>query len=402
MNGELNDDMGLNSYKTFPSEGFMDQPILDSGIKNYTFYYDESNNVRKLTLLDRTYNIDNHQSKAASSSFVLAGIVKKNNYSDHSFDELFSELNIQKTAKELKFNQIAKGDFESVLKSRKLTILLKWLLNSNYNIHYFNLNMEYWVFLDLVEDLILYASKERLISDEILDSRQNYYKDALYCLLKLRKGAFLNIAYRYGYPKISKVHAKKFISEISSLAKETTLPNYRVRYGVSAVSSVKIKNLYKFLRLCKDVDDLTLTYSDEKGVLIDGLSFFYSSRLRSFNHSTHVFDNEYNIEKEINDSLIWDEGISNTTFKFVESIEHKKVQVSDVVAGLFMRYFTFLNQHELMDVRKIKLNINSTQSENIDLIKSLMYKSAAECEQFLLYSMSISENDNHNAFLFDR
>ncbi|PWQ92005.1 DUF3800 domain-containing protein [Leucothrix pacifica] len=380
----------------------MDQPSLDNSIKNYTFYYDESNNVRKLTLLDGKYNIDNHQSKVSSSNFVLAGIVKNNNSNDHSFDDLFSELNIQKTAKELKFNQVAKGEFEDVLKSRKLMILLRWLLNSNYNIHYFNLNMEYWVFLDLIEDLVLHVSKERIISDEILDSRQFHYKDALYCLLKLRKEAFLNIANRYGYPKISKAYAKKFISEISSLAKETTLPNNRFRYDVSTVSSMKIKSLHKFLRLCKGVDDLTLTYNHERGVLIDGLSFFYSDRLRKFNHSIHIFDNEYDIEREIKDISIWDDTVRNSTFKFVESIEHKKIQVSDVVAGLFMRYFTFLNKYELAETLNIKGGFNSTQAENINLMKSLIYKSAAECEQFLFYSMSVSESDNHNAFLFDR
>ena len=108
----------------------------------YTFYYDETNNIRKLYLTEAGLNIEQ------ADNFVLAGIVHKGLICNADYSTLFNKLGLQKTTKELKLKHVAKGNFLAMLGSKKLNLILKWLTENNFYIHYFNLNLMYWSLAD--------------------------------------------------------------------------------------------------------------------------------------------------------------------------------------------------------------------------------------------------------------
>lgn len=125
-------------------------PSFDSSGSFYTFYYDESNNVRRLSINKHknSYNVDNDKNQIAAANFMLAGVAHKDRTSTADVGALLTDLRLPPSAKELKFDQVASGRFDMALKSRRVRPFLTWLLDSDLYLHCFNLNMEYWSFID--------------------------------------------------------------------------------------------------------------------------------------------------------------------------------------------------------------------------------------------------------------
>ena len=89
----------------------------------YIFYYDETNNIRKLRLKENgTFNI---QANQINQNFVLAGIVCEENKYSLEVQSLKNDLYLDKNNNEIKFKHIAKGNFIECLNSKKLNIFLK-------------------------------------------------------------------------------------------------------------------------------------------------------------------------------------------------------------------------------------------------------------------------------------
>jgi len=68
---------------------------------NCHFYYDESNNIRKLWLKEDGFNA------SVDSDFVLGGVMHMTNHCSANVEELKDQLRIQKSVKELKFKHIS-------------------------------------------------------------------------------------------------------------------------------------------------------------------------------------------------------------------------------------------------------------------------------------------------------
>ncbi|HCG6560564.1 TPA: DUF3800 domain-containing protein [Vibrio parahaemolyticus] len=378
---------------------------FDSEENNYTFYYDESNNVRTLTLDVDKYNIDNDENQKASMNFILAGIAHKSSKNDIDFDALIENLSLQENIKEIKFKHIAKGNFEQVLKSNKLTAFLEWIIDSPCYIHYFNLNMEYWSFIDLVDDVFFYAvNKSPTSFDHSIHARHylDYYKDALYRLMKLEKGKFLSLAKKYNYPKIKSGFESKLIREINKLLKENLRYSCILNSGINSQTQKEFKDLSSLLSLCSDIDKLELTYDLDENLLLSGFHYFYHNRGVSFKYSTHKFDIESVIEESF-DILKkgGDEKLINLDYSFINSKESILIQISDVVSGLFNKYFTYINSENIESIREKRKLFNERQIRNLNLLRKVVEKSDVECSQFLFYVMSLSETEKHNMLLFE-
>lgn len=114
--------------------------------EEYAFFYDETNNIRKFWIRDDGFN-------EHPKNFVLGGIVHKKSEPLSELDELIKSLCIQKSAKEIKFNQLATGGYLRVLNSKKIKTLLEWLITKGVFIHYTNFNILYWSLVDIIDSL---------------------------------------------------------------------------------------------------------------------------------------------------------------------------------------------------------------------------------------------------------
>lgn len=378
--------------------------VFDAPDKNYTLYYDESNNVRVLSLYNDQYNIDKDKNQKASVNFILAGIALRNNCVESDVENLIKKLKLQPTAKELKFNQVAKGSFEKVLCSQKIQIILEWLLESDFYIHYFNLNMEYWAFVDIVDDVFYYLIKSNELQfNDGIEPRYylDYHKDALYKLIRLDKSKFLSLMSRFNYPNLKSGFEKKLIREVNKLLKENLRYSSISKKNISKETQMAFISLSEMFDLCKNIPSLELTYNSDKDLLIDGFSVFYNDRSTKFKHSKHVFDDENTIEDDFNKLLGHDKKLSELDYKFIDSKNSVHVQLSDVVAGLFNKYFTFIDQNSLDNILEVRNNFNALQKKNVGLLKELINKSDAECRHLLFYVMTMSEHEKHRKFMFD-
>ncbi|MGF1770616.1 hypothetical protein L4D06_25030 [Enterovibrio makurazakiensis] len=379
---------------------------FDSEENNYTFYYDESNNVRTLSLETDKYNVDNDDNQKASMNFILAGIAHKSDVNDINVSTLIEKLALQDNVKEIKFKHIAKGNFEQVLKSQKLTVFLEWLLESSCYVHYFNLNMEYWSFIDLIDDVFFYAVNKKPNSfNHTIDARHylDYYKDALYRLVRLDKATFISLVKKYNYPKIRKGFESKLIREINKIIKENIRYNNILKTGIDEQTQREFRDLSGLLSICSDIDKLETTYDLDEDLLLSGFHSFYHNRGVSFKYSSHKFDMESIIEEKFEIlKKAGDHNLINLNYSFVNSEESRLIQISDVVSGLFNKYFTYVNFELLENIKDKRKQLNDRQLLNLNLLREIVDKSDLECSQFLFYVMSLSESEKHNILLFEK
>lgn len=99
----------------------------------YHFFYDESNNPRKLYTRETDFN------SSITGSFVLGGIVDAGNV--FNFKELKDSLQLQKNVKEIKFKHLASGDFISCLNSQKINTYLQFIDNEDILVHLSSINL---------------------------------------------------------------------------------------------------------------------------------------------------------------------------------------------------------------------------------------------------------------------
>ncbi|WP_293090426.1 hypothetical protein, partial [Okeania sp. SIO3B5] len=184
---------------------------------SFTFYYDETNNIRKFYVKEFDFNVSLN-SNSFNSNFVLGGLVYEGSQPD--IKPLFDRLNLQKNIKEVKLKHIVQGkkEFIDCLKSDKLNVFLKYLLSDNdLYIHYSSLNILYWSIVDIVDSAIAVSSE---VTKQFGLYFQNYLKNDLYKLAKLEIDSFQELFYNFNYPNIKKESVSEFIEELISIFDE--------------------------------------------------------------------------------------------------------------------------------------------------------------------------------------
>ncbi|MGM3182611.1 DUF3800 domain-containing protein [Dickeya oryzae] len=370
---------------------------------SYTFYYDESNNIRSLYLKSGKFNTDSHENP--SPCFVLAGIAHKNNHVESNCEEIIASLRLPPTAKELKFKQVARGGFLDNLKSEKIAQIIRWLIDSDYYLHYINLNMEYWSLVDIIDDCCTYVDRHGMLDYAQVGGRRlymDYHKDALYYIMCKYRSDFLGVLAKYRYPNVAPENAAVFIKQLNKVINKNRQVSARLGGKVSKVDLSRTNSLFKLFEMCKNIESLEMVYESEPFKLIDGLSVFYRHCIELFASSCHVFDNEYQIEKSFKEIASLDNLLSSSNFKFVDSKKYPAVQVSDVISGLLKNYFTFVAKMSVPELVEAKNSLTDKQRQCLKLLRGLIEKSDAEQPEFLYYVMSQIEHHKHAVFLFDK
>lgn len=370
--------------------------------KSYQFYYDESNNVRKLYLSKQIdgYNIDHDPDKHNSVNFVLAGVAHTGSSSSADFDDLRQRIQLQANAKEFKLKHLAKGDFLTMLTSKKLTAFFEWLLYGDLYLHYFHLNMEYWGYVDIIDDCILFGREKGFIpemSDEQLYGYMLANKDALHTYVKANKVQFIQFLKSYDFPYIEG-REKDFIQGLSSQISTHCVNLY----------TATNKDDFQLLMACSDqnIDDMTLTMdirdeppTDDDNRLVDGFAMFYQHRAQMFEASSHIFDIEKVVEADLQKAA---EANPNLTlnYSFADSKQNPLVQVSDVVAGFMQHYFDYLNSNSYEKIKHDRNSLNERQRLNMEFLRLLINKSHDNNPTLLHCVMSALEHEKHKAFTY--
>lgn len=246
----------------------------------YVFYYDETNNLRKFWF--KNENKFNIPISDLSKNFVLGGVTHLKSKMNFDIDTLKKTLKLPKNTKEIKLKYIAKGDFLSCIKSKKLEIFLNWVISNDLFLHYSNLNVLYWSAIDILESMI---------PEELFQIHMEL-KTILYEFIKIDLNNFLEILYKYEYPNINRKEANNFLDEILEYIKSNE-HKFILKHPIIDTNLITL--IYSSIEQSKN-KELTFIMDEKSHILIDDLFIFYKRPFSIFKNSYHIFDEENSIE----------------------------------------------------------------------------------------------------------
>jgi hypothetical protein len=377
----MSDKMKMNITKNRELEIISHQ--LENTDNKYTFFYDETNNIRKL-LLKENGGV-NIQLKELNQNFVLGGVCYENTttLTAISFENLKKDLyldkNIIEENLEIKFKHIAKGDFLGCLKSNKLKTFLEWIISNNLYIHYSSLDIFYWSIVDILDSSVEYYEHFRY-------EDLNYFKKILYEVAKVNIEDFLKILTKYNYPNIKSKKNKKFLNEIIKYIdkyKEYVIDTEKI------TNNIEILTLIDILRNAKN-KELVFIENNDPLKLINEFGTFYQRPLGLFVNSKHIFDIEEEVINHFDKFEFCNGEVPLQNYIFKDSKDDFLIQVSDITVGLLGKYMTFINELKFSKIDKVKDSLNSLQTDNMTLLFKLLIQSELKSKAFVHHVAPLS------------
>lgn len=321
---------------------------------SYTFFYDETNNFRKLKIRENDFN------NPLDANFVLGGVAYSGSRPD--IEDIFNSLNLPSNQTEVKFKTVAHGDFLTSLSSTKLQPILQRVLDSELYLHYISLNYLYWSLVDIVDSAI---------EDSDFDSMQMIafapaMKDALYIICKEEKNLIHDLFYELNYPNLQEEDIKTFCERIIDLIEE---------YQDDSDLHFPLMMLKGLLQGAKKNNELTFLRDNTTHTLIDSFLHYYLAPIYMFKNSQHNLDIEVTIQEQLADTTILDNGTPITNYQFVDSKSDKLIQLSDVMVGLFGKMTEYTNTHEPNEIIEDYSTLTPAQKNNLELLIGIIDKS---------------------------
>lgn len=305
------------------------------------FYYDESNNCRKFWI-DPTKVDFNHNPEA---DFVLAGVACEQEYVI-SFEEIAERFKLQKNILELKSKSLYKGkDFLACMGSRYTTALFKLLSDYDMFIHYKHVNNFFYTIVEIMDSIT--------DPEEISDFGFDYFalKSTFYNMLVPNIESIKEIMVKYHYPDIKTEEINDFC--ISLLRTMDSRIN----------QSPEEKFLSGMLMRAANNSELIFIQDNEEYLMQEDYSIFYVEPVMKFKKSMHHFDEEPSVQPQIIETFEKYK-YESKNYEFIDSKTNTLIQLSDLIAGIIGRMFSFFNVTPSTDMRKIVCELNDTQINN--------------------------------------
>lgn len=353
---------------------------LSKADETYTFYYDETNNIKKLRLNAQGLNV------SEPAIFVLGGIVHSGTPRAMDIQPLRDAMCIQASADEIKLKHVAKGEFLDLLKSGKLTTFLKWISDSGLVIHYHALDPLYWSFVDII-DSILYG-----LGDPRFMALHAEIKADLATLLRSDLPNTAALFFRYKYPDLAPESRKAFLNELLGMLErsEDALPEF---------NAMMLKGM---LQAGRSLPSLDFIEGFTPQILIDRFGVFYLTRIAIFKYSSHILDMEDSIRDEMLVMQPSSKGVPATHYRFADSKSEAGIQVSDIIVGLIGKMHSYFAQTSRNEVAGARAALSGTSLKNAELLRDLVDTSHDANIAFLNHVSSVRDIDKMNLFLRNR
>lgn len=346
---------------------------LSNTSDQYTFFYDETNNIRKLY-------IDNQSFNSEPSIFALGGIVCNSKNPVFNKENLRAILGIQPSANEIKRKHLVQGNFEEIICSSKINLFLQWMLDNNFLIHYSIIDTLYWSIVDIIDSIIEPQNP--------LFQYSNALKANLLVIAKENLSHTASIFDKYRYPAIELKNKDSFLNElISTIENSVLLENFQ---------KMMLKGV---LELGKKLSSLPFIEGHKEEKLINNFSCFYFQQLILFENSTHIFDEEPSIQEIFNSNDFYLINLKKRTYLFQNSKNEFGIQISDVIIGLIGKMFSYLNTSSNKDINQLKNKLSQLNCSNLSLLRQLILNSEKTNKAFLHTLISTDDIDKLSILL---
>jgi hypothetical protein len=346
------------------------------------FYYDETNNIRKFYLDSDKDNYINSE----DNPFILGGIAIEQSLLEieqfkQSVQELFKKWGIQSTQKEVKFKHIAKGDFPTILKSKKVNDLFEFLNKQDVFIHMFLLDVVHWSLIDIIESTTaLNVCKKFWFIDEHIF---NEVKSLLTEIARTFKGDFFRELFELGYPDVT----NKKDEFVCFLKKYLCRYSESVEYKNGHIHPLLLEILWEIFLEFEKNDELNDTFCFLEGELshqiIENFDSFYSYSIEQLPNSYHFFDEE----KQVEERLLKYQNKLN--YEFVKSEDNKLIQLSDILVGFLRCLFNYLSEIDYLDVEMNYQNLSEIQQKCLRDFFKVYEKSVIKDDRMVIFTGSI-------------
>ena len=337
---------------------------VDYSLK-FRFYYDETNNYRKFYINDKgKFN------QPIENFFVLGGLCLDEKQKDN-VESLMSNLKLQKNVKELKAHHVFKSqDFLECLDASKLNVLLRWINNNRILIHFVAVDQMFILASDIA-DMICADEKENV-----------FYADIIYGFIKKDRNSVFDIMSRFNYPQIQNSELNAFLrawkdyilqckknNDINKFAEKVFYDSVIERIDTVLISDVRFEN---------------------RDCIVEKYDIYYQIMPILFLNSTHIFDEELEIQEELLKNAQWtinEQKINN--YSFTNSVNSRMVQVSDVMVSLISKLLKYTREFEMgnrtdISLSKLKSSLKTQmQRENFCLLMKIIKNSYEKNQQFI-------------------
>ena len=335
---------------------------LDSKFK---FFYDETNNIRRFHLKEDKFN------ESIKTNFILGGIVLEEGQ-QVNLTPLFESFGLQKNIVEIKLKNLAKGNFLECLTSIHLQSIFKFLISEKLFIHYSSLNFLYFSTVDIIDSLIEATG----IQYDPFYNRA--LKNDLYICVKKNIEEFIGLFYEYEYPNIKEDKVLNFIEKLIEIFSKEPKNNGNNTILMLLKESKKTKNLFFIM--------------DEKNhELIGDFTQFYSRTIYLFLNSEHIFDKEDSIEPLIEKLDMTYENSKIENYSFVDSKDNPLIQLSDIIIGLIGKFYNFINENSISEIKRQLDMINKTQKDTLKLYVQILFESEKRNKAYIHLTISNDE-----------
>lgn len=256
--------------------------------------------------------------------------------------------------------------------SKRAVGFLDWLSNSGLYIHYSALNNLYYSLVDIVDSLWETHPQCVMFMTDI--------KAALYDFVIEHQDDVIDILIRHTYPDIK--DASAFCDELCSMiSKYNDDSEYYPGFFLEL--------LRQMLKTAGKLDKMVFIQDNEPFMLIQEYYLFYLERCELFSNSHHIFDEEPIVEKKLSEIELCEDGAVFQNWSFVKSNDNILIQVSDLIAGLLRKLFTFLDESALDEIITIALKLNEIQVKNFTILFELINRSDKKSPLFIKNANSI-------------
>ncbi|MFZ5616239.1 MAG: DUF3800 domain-containing protein [Pseudomonadota bacterium] len=351
---------------------------LEGADRRYTFYHDETNNIRKLHVGALGLNV------AELKVFVLGGVVHEGAPCSIDLEPLRDTLNIQLSAREIKLKHVAKGKFLDALQSTKLTAFLRWLAESDLLIQYQELDPLFWSIVDIVDSVLAgRRNLAHLIPFHLL------LKSDLVSLLRADLPAAIRLFHAYGYPSLAAEERTAFLNDLLDL----------IERNAELIDHFNYMMLRGVIQAGRGLDSLAFIEDNVRHLLIEEFSGSFRHRIILFKNSSHIFDEEESIRERLVATPLASGGAPFINYRFSDSEHEPGIQVADIVVGLLGKMHSYLVDAAAGEVSAARQSLSGPSLENALLLRDLISKSDKTNKAFQQHIASLYDRDKTDRFL---
>lgn len=272
-------------------------------------------------------------------------------------------------------------DFCQCLGTKQVTALIRLFSDYDLYMHYSHVNNFFYTIVEILDSI---ATPE-----EISNFGFDYFmlKTTFYNMLFPNIDKVIQIMIKYSYPNIKKEMIEDFCNDLLNCIDL----RYKQKPDEKFISGM--------LKRSSKSTEMIFIQNNVDFVMQEDYSIFYVDPILKFSKSMHHFDEELSIQDKVIETISkFKKGVIN--YEFINSKDNTMIQISDLVAGLLGKMFTFINSIPNNIMRKTVTELNNLQITNCLALNGLRIKSDFRNKGFLHSTTAIGLLDKLNCFFY--